>query len=86
MHELVLQFHIGARVRKLEQFLRGPQISAGYSLDETGHALLQILKAAPVLERIRKDYGTSPRVPEALYKLGLLALEPDNPKASANEA
>jgi hypothetical protein len=46
VHEPVLQFHIGARVRKLEQFLRGPQISAGYSLDETGHALLQILKAA----------------------------------------
>jgi hypothetical protein len=40
VHEPVLQFHIAAGVPKLEQFLRGPQISAGYSLDETSHALL----------------------------------------------
>jgi hypothetical protein len=47
VHEPVLQFHIAARVPKLEQFLRGPQISAGYSLDETGYALLEILQTAP---------------------------------------
>jgi TolA-binding protein/sugar lactone lactonase YvrE len=46
----------------------------------------QIQKAFPLLDRIRSQYGTSSRAPEALYKLGLLALEPDNPKTSANEA
>ena len=39
-----------------------------------------------MLERIRKDYSASPRAPDALYKLGLLALEPDNPQAGYNEA
>jgi TolA-binding protein len=45
-----------------------------------------IQKAIPLLERIRRDYGTSGRAPEALYRLGLLALEPENPKANSDEA
>ena len=46
----------------------------------------QIQKALPLLDRIRTRYSSSPRAPEALHKLGLLALEPDNPRASPNEA
>lgn len=45
-----------------------------------------IQKAVPLLERIRLDYGTSSRAPGALYRLGLLALEPENPKANSDEA
>lgn len=46
----------------------------------------RIQRAAPLFELIRRDYGTSPRAPEALYRLGLLALEAENPKANPNEA
>jgi TolA-binding protein/streptogramin lyase len=46
----------------------------------------QIQRAIPLFEWIRKQHETSTRAPEALYRLGLLALEPDNPRASANEA
>ena len=46
----------------------------------------QIQRAVPLFEWIRKQYDTSPRAPEALYKLGLLALEPDNARTSPDEA
>jgi hypothetical protein len=46
-HEPMLQLHIGARVRKPEEFLRRLQIGVDYALDRTGHALLQILQTAP---------------------------------------
>lgn len=45
-----------------------------------------IQKAGPLLERIRQEYGTSARAPDALYRLGLIALEPENPRANSNEA
>src|SRR4051812_23141063 len=46
-HEPVLQLHIGGRVRKPEELLGRLQIGVNYALDETGHALLQILQTAP---------------------------------------
>jgi hypothetical protein len=46
-HEPILQLHIGARVRKPEEFLRRLQIGVDYALDETGHALLEILQTTP---------------------------------------
>jgi len=56
-------------------------------LDDLGEASREsIQKALPLLERIRTGYGTSSRAPEAFYRLGLLALEPENPKANPNEA
>jgi len=56
-------------------------------LDDLGQASRDsIQKAIPLFERIRRDYGTSGRAPGALYRLGLLALEPENPKANSDEA
>jgi TolA-binding protein len=56
-------------------------------LDDLGEASRDsIAKAIPLLERVRRDYGTSSRAPGALYRLGLLALEPENPKANPDEA
>jgi TolA-binding protein/sugar lactone lactonase YvrE len=56
-------------------------------LEDLGQAGREgIQKALPLLDRIRRDYGTSNRAPEAMYRLGLLALEPENPKANPDEA
>ncbi|MCI0657773.1 MAG: tetratricopeptide repeat protein [Acidobacteria bacterium] len=56
-------------------------------LDDLGLASRDsIQKAIPLLDRIRREYGTSSRAPEALYRLGLLALEPENPRANPDEA
>jgi len=46
-HKPLLQLHIGARVRKPEEFLRHLQIGVDYALDENSHSLLQILQTAP---------------------------------------
>ena len=57
------------------------------SLRDLGSATRdQILRALALFNKIRKEYPTSSRAPEALYRLGLLALEPDNPKTSFDEA
>lgn len=56
-------------------------------IDDLGDASREsIEKAKPLLDRIRSSYGTSPRAPDAIYRLGLLALEPENPNANPNEA
>ncbi len=53
-------------------------------LGQAGRDAIQ--KTIPLLEKIRGGYGNSTRAPEAIYLLGLLALEPDNPRANPNEA
>ena len=84
-HEPVLQLHKGARVRKPEEFLRRLQIGVDYALDETGHALLQILQTAArgawehheradVLATALNQISHSPRPP------GPAALSPQCPQ------
>ena len=73
-HEPVLQLHIGARVRKPEEFLRRLQIGVDYSLDETGHALLQILQTAP--RGAREYHERADVLATALNRLGHLAAKP----------
>jgi hypothetical protein len=70
-HEPVLQLHIGARVRKPEEFLRRLQVGLDYALDETGHALLQILQTAP--RGTRENHKRANVLAAALKRLGYLA-------------
>jgi hypothetical protein len=70
-HEPVLQLHIGARVRKPEEFLCRPQIGVDYALDETGHAPLQILQTAP--RGTREHHERANVFARALNSLGHLA-------------
>src|SRR3954452_9187670 len=70
-HEPVLQLHIGARVRKPEEFLRRLQIGLDYALDETGHALLQILQTAS--RGAREHHERAYVLATALKRLGHLA-------------
>lgn len=69
--EPVLQLHIGARVGKPEEFLRRLQIGVDYALDETGHALLQILQTAP--RGTREHHERADVLATALNRLGHLA-------------
>ena len=69
-HEPVLQLHIGARVRKPEEFLRRLQIGVDHALDETGHALLQILQTAP--RGTREHHERADVLATALNRLGHL--------------
>ena len=70
-HEPVLQLHIGARVRKPEEFLRRLQIGADHAFDETGHAALQILQTAP--RGVREHHERADVLTRALNSLGHLA-------------
>ena len=72
-HEPVLQFDIGARVRKPEKLLGSLKIGPHYALDEAVYPLLQILQAAAHGTR---EHQQRPNVlGRALNRLGHLAAE-----------
>lgn len=57
------------------------------SLSELGAASVQVQQAArPFFEQVRERYPQADSAPHALYKLGLLALEPSSPRRNLDEA
>lgn len=89
-------------IQKLEESIRvspnGPladdALLAAATLDYPASSLEDLGRAAPAgitrararLETIAKDYRASSAAPAALFRLGLLQMDPANPRASLDEA